>query len=59
VALVATMTAIVAGAVFLQYRPTMPGMALGRGAYLFGLAIIAALAAAISTLRATRPSIPV
>lgn len=59
VALVATMTAIVAGAVFLQYRPTMPGMEVGRGAYLFGGAIIASLGAVVSTLRAARPSIPV
>ena len=59
VAVVATMTAVVAGAVFLQYRPSMPGMAMDRGVYLFGGAIIAALAAAVSVLRATRPSIPV
>lgn len=55
VALIATMTAIVAGALYQQYRPSLPGMEVGRGTYLFGLAIIAALGAAIATLRAPQP----
>jgi hypothetical protein len=54
VALVSTMTAIVAGAVFHQYRPSLPGLELGRGSYLFGAAILGGLGAAIATLRATR-----
>lgn len=54
VALVATMTAIVAGGVFQQYRPSMHSIELGRGSYLFGAAIIAGLAAALVTLRASR-----
>jgi len=58
VALIATMTAIVAGALFQQLHPTGPivhGMALARGSYLYGVAIVAALGAAIATLRAPQP----
>lgn len=58
VAVIASMTAIVAGALFLQLRPTgqmMTGAAPGRGAILFGVAIVAALGAAIATLRAPQP----
>lgn len=57
-ALIATMTAIVAGGLFQQYRPSMPGMEVARGTYLFGVAIIAALGAAIATLRAPQAPPP-
>lgn len=56
VAVVATMTAIVAGAVFVQARPAMPGLTLDRGAWLYGLGIVAALASVVSTLRASSAS---
>jgi hypothetical protein len=54
VALVATMTAIAAAAVFHQYRPDVQGLAVGRGSYLFAAALLAGLGSAISTLRAPR-----
>jgi hypothetical protein len=59
IAVVATMTAIVAGALFQQLRPTgqmVTGIALGRGSFLFAVAIVAALGAAIATLRAPQPA---
>jgi uncharacterized membrane protein SirB2 len=54
VSLIAVMTAIVAGAVFQQYRPSVHGIALGRGTYFFAAAIVLGLASAIATLRAPR-----
>lgn len=57
VTVVATMTAIAAGAVFVSQRPDVPGIETGRGVWLFGAGIVVALAAAITTLRA-RTSTP-
>lgn len=52
---VAVVTAAVAGATFLTTRPELPGATLGRGAILFAVAIVAAIAAAAITLTARRP----
>lgn len=52
VALIATMTAIVAGGVFVSQRPSMEGMHVARGTWFFGLGIVWAIGAVISTLRA-------
>lgn len=53
---VAAGTATIAGAVFLAKRPEMPGAVMGRGAVLFGFAIVAAIAAVVVTLTARRPA---
>ncbi|MBE7453051.1 MAG: hypothetical protein HS111_30500 [Kofleriaceae bacterium] len=58
VALIATMTAIVAGGVFVTQRPELPGLELARGTWFYAAAIVAALLAAVTTLRARGPSAP-
>jgi len=52
VTVVATMTAVVAGAVFISQRPHVPEIETGRGVWLYSAGIVAALGAAISALRA-------
>lgn len=49
---IATVTAIVSGAVFVTQRPDMPGMEIGRGLWLYAAGILVALAATLSTMRA-------
>jgi hypothetical protein len=52
VVLVATMTAIVAGGVFVTQRPNVAGIEVARGTWFFALGIVWAIGAAVSTLRA-------
>ena len=52
VAMIATMTAIVAGVVFVSQRPHVAGIEIARGVWLYGAGIVAAMGAALATLRA-------
>jgi hypothetical protein len=52
VALIATMTAIVAGGVFVSQRPNVEGIEVARGTWFFALGVVWAIGAAVSTLRA-------
>jgi hypothetical protein len=51
VAIVATMTAIVAGGVFIAQRPDMPGIEMARGVWLYCAGVVVALGAAITVYR--------
>lgn len=51
VTMIATMTAIVAGGVFISQRPDMPGMETARGVWLYSGGIVVALGAAIAAYR--------
>ena len=50
--LVATATALVAGAAFIMQFPGLPGAAVDRGLWLFGAAVVCSAVAAIAVLRA-------
>ena len=52
VAMIATMTCIVAGGVFVTQRPSIEGIEVARGTWFFALGIVWAIGAAVSTLRA-------
>jgi hypothetical protein len=57
VAVIATLTAVVAGGVFVSQRPHLPGIEIARGVWLYGAGILVAMLAALATLR-TRSDTP-
>ncbi len=58
VALVATMTAATAGALFVFGRPELPGGIVGRGLWLYGVAVIAAVIAVVLARVRTAAALP-